>query len=155
MKYVVDHEEIDARAALIVDILTAKGWTISFAESCTAGLAASGTVTVECAIAGLPLVVAYRLNYITFILAIIVIRKLFRNAFTMVDIILNKKSFEEFLQFQVRPAVLADAMERILPGGSRRAEVERDMEELRRMLAPGSENATANAARYLLSTIEH
>ena len=66
---------------------------------------------------------------------------------------LNRKSFEEFLQFQVRPAVLADAVERILPGGARRAEVERDMEELRRMLAPGSENATANAARYLLSTI--
>ena len=123
-------------------------------QVCTAGLAASGTVTVECAIAGLPLVVAYRLNYITFIFAILVIRKLFRNAFTMVDIILNRKTFEEFLQFQVRPAVLADAMERILPGGSRRAEVERDMDELRRLLAPGSENATANAARYLLSTIE-
>lgn len=123
-------------------------------QMCTAGLAASGTVTVECAIAGLPLVVAYRLNYITFIFAILVIRKLFRNAFTMVDIILNRKTFEEFLQFQVRPAVLADAMERILPGGSRRAEVERDMDELRRLLAPGSENATANAARYLLSTIE-
>ena len=123
-------------------------------QVCTAGLAASGTVTVECAIAGLPLVVAYRLNYITFIFAILIIRKLFRNAFTMVDIILNRKAFEEFLQFQVRPAVLAAAMERILPGGSRRAEVERDMEELRRMLAPGSENATANAARYLLSTIE-
>ena len=122
-------------------------------QVCTAGLAASGTVTVECAIAGLPLVVAYRLNYITFILAILIIRKLFRNAFTMVDIILNRKSFEEFLQFQVRPAVLADAMERILPGGSRRAEVERDMAELRQMLEVGSQNATANAARYLLSTI--
>jgi len=122
-------------------------------QVCTAGLAASGTVTVECAIAGLPLVVAYRLNYITFIFAILIIRKLFRNAFTMVDIILNRKAFEEFLQFQVRPAVLAAAMERILPGGSRRAEVERDMAELRRLLAPGSENATANAARHLLSTI--
>ena len=123
-------------------------------QVCTAGLAASGTVTVECAIAGLPLVVAYRLNYITFIFAILIIRKLFRGAFTMVDIILNRKTFEEFLQFQVRPAVLADAMERILPGGSRRAEVERDMAELRRLLASGSENATANAARYLLTTIE-
>ncbi len=136
-----------------VKIEVSQGQTARAMQVCTAGLAASGTVTVECAIAGLPLVVAYRLNYITFIFAILIIRKLFRNAFTMVDIILNRKSFEEFLQFQVRPAVLADAMERILPGGSRRAEVERDMEELRRLLAPGSENATANAARHLLSTI--
>ena len=40
MELVVRNEEIDERAALVVDILTAKGWTISFAESCTAGLAA-------------------------------------------------------------------------------------------------------------------
>lgn len=136
-----------------VRIEVAQGQTPRAMQECIAGLAASGTVTVECAIAGLPLVVAYRLNYITFILAIVIIRKLFRNAFTMVDIILNRKAFEEFLQFQVRPAVLADAMERILPGGSRREEVERDMEELRRMLEVGSQNATANAARHLLSTI--
>ena len=136
-----------------VKIEVSQGQTARAMQECIAGLAASGTVTVECAIADLPLVVAYRLNYITFILAIIVIRKLFRNAFTMVDIILNRKSFEEFLQFQVRPAVLADAMERILPGGSRRAEVEHDMAELRRMLEAGSKNATANAARHLLSTI--
>ena len=136
-----------------VRLEVSQGQTARAMQVCSTGLAASGTVTVECAIAGLPLVVAYRLNYITFIFAILIIRKLFRNAFTMVDIILNRKTFEEFLQFQVRPAVLAGAVERILPGGPRRAEVERDMEELRRLLAPGSENATANAARYLLSTI--
>jgi lipid-A-disaccharide synthase len=136
-----------------VRIEVSQGQTARAMQVCSTGLAASGTVTVECAIAGLPLVVAYRLNYITFILAIVIIRKLFRNAFTMVDIILNRKTFEEFLQFQVRPSVLAAAMERILPGGSRRAEVERDMDELRRMLEVGSQNATANAARYLLSTI--
>lgn len=49
MEYVVNHEETDARAALIVDILTAKGWTISFAESCTAGLAAAHLVDIPSA----------------------------------------------------------------------------------------------------------
>ncbi|MBP5587069.1 MAG: lipid-A-disaccharide synthase [Lentisphaeria bacterium] len=132
-----------------IDVKT--GVTPVAIQECTAGLAASGTVTVECAIAGLPLVVAYRLNSITFLFARLVVRKLFRNAFTMVNIILNRKSFEEFLQYQVRPSDMADAMERILPGGSRRAEVEKDMEELRQMLAPGSTNATAKAASHLLS----
>ena len=147
-KFTLQHPEMKD-----VKLEVSYGQTARAMQECIAGLAASGTVTVECAIADLPLVVAYRLNYITFILAIIVIRKLFRHAFTMVDIILNRKSFEEFLQFQVRPAVLADAMERILPGGSRREEVERDMAELRQMLEVGSQNATANAARHLLSTI--
>ncbi len=49
MEYVINTEEIDARAALIVDILTAKGWTISFAESCTAGLAAAHLVDIPSA----------------------------------------------------------------------------------------------------------
>jgi len=130
------------------------GGTPRAIQICSAGLAASGTVTVECAVAGLPLVVAYRLNSITFLFALLVVRKLFRNAFTMVNIILNRKTFEEFLQHQVRPADMADALERILPGGSRCAEVEHDMEELRRMLAPASQSATASAARRLLATIE-
>ena len=49
MEYVIKSEEIDARAALVVDILTAKGWTISFAESCTAGLAAAHLVDIPSA----------------------------------------------------------------------------------------------------------
>ncbi len=49
MEYVIKHEETDTRAALIVDILTAKGWTISFAESCTAGLAAAHLVDIPSA----------------------------------------------------------------------------------------------------------
>ena len=131
------------------------GGTPRAIQECSVGLAASGTVTVECAIAGLPLVVAYRLNKITFLFALLIVRKLFRNAFTMVNIILNRKTFEEFLQYKVRPRDMADAIERILPGGPRCAEVEHDMEELRRMLAPsGSESTTATAARRLLATIE-
>lgn len=49
MEYVVRPEEIDPRAALLVDILTKKGWTISFAESCTAGLAAAHLVDIPSA----------------------------------------------------------------------------------------------------------
>lgn len=123
-------------------------------QLCIAGLAASGTVTVESAIADLPLVSAYRLNPVTFVLAVILIRKLFRNAFTMVNIILNRKTFEEFLQMQVRPQALANAVDRILPGGSRREEVMRDMAELRRELTCGSESATVNAANALLEVLD-
>ena len=49
MEYVVKNEIIDPRAAFIVDVLAMKGWTISFAESCTAGLAASHLVDVPSA----------------------------------------------------------------------------------------------------------
>lgn len=48
MKYIAD-KEIDERASLVVDLLANKGWTISFAESCTAGLAAAHLVDVPSA----------------------------------------------------------------------------------------------------------
>lgn len=48
MKYIAD-KEVDERASLVVDLLANKGWTISFAESCTAGLAAAHLVDVPSA----------------------------------------------------------------------------------------------------------
>ncbi|MBN2643755.1 MAG: lipid-A-disaccharide synthase [Victivallales bacterium] len=113
------------------------------------GLAASGTVTVECAISGLPLVVCYRLKDFTFWVARKII-KLFRGYFTMVNIIAYKTVYEEFLQWQVCPAELVPAIEKILPGGSRREEVEADMHMVKDMLCCGSDNASVNAARVCL-----
>ena len=140
-------------AAQLPEIPVLSGKTPELLQTSIAGFAASGTVTVECAIAGLPLVVAYRLNPVTFLLARIIIRKLFRNAFTMPNIILNRKLFEEFLQFQVTAEALAEAMERILPGGSRRAEAEAGMEEMTREISGGVTGAGENAARCVLDVI--
>ncbi len=129
------------------------GETSRWMQEACAGLAASGTVTVESAIADLPLAVAYRLNPITFQLARWIIGKLFRGYFTMPNIILDKCVFQEYLQFQVVPDALADAVERILPGGERRNEVMADMQAMREALSCGSENATARAAAAILETI--
>ncbi|WP_294433249.1 lipid-A-disaccharide synthase [uncultured Victivallis sp.] len=109
------------------------------------GLAASGTVTVESAIAGLPLVVGYKLNWVTILLASLVVR-LYRGYFTMVNIIANRTIYEEFLQHHFSPKELVPAVERILPGGERRAEVEAGMEEVRKLLKPKSSSAARQAA---------
>ena len=109
------------------------------------GLAASGTVTVESAIAGLPLVVGYKLNWITILLASLVVR-LYRGFFTMVNIIANRVVFQEFLQHRFCAKNLVPAVEAILPGGSRREEVERGMGEVRSLLSPSSSSAARQAA---------
>jgi lipid-A-disaccharide synthase len=70
------------------------------------GLAASGTVTVESAIAGLPLVVGYRTNWLSIIIAILLQVKLFRGFFTMTNIIANKVVYEEFLQHRFQHSKL-------------------------------------------------
>lgn len=127
------------------------GETARWLQEAGTGLAASGTITVECAIAGLPLVVVYKLNPITFLAARMVIT-LFRGFFTMTNIIADKTVYEEFLQHQVKAVPLADAMERILPGGERRREVENDMRSVAEALSTGSANASRRAAEICLES---
>lgn len=141
-------------ALKLPDFDLSQGQTSRRLQEASTGFAASGTITVECAIAGLPLVVVYKLNPLTFLFARLVIRKLFRGFFTMVNIIADKKVFEEYLQHQLVPEDLAAAVERILPGGSRRAEVESDMASVVEALSGGSEGASARAAKACLEVIE-
>ena len=117
------------------------------------GLAASGTVTVECAIAGLPVVVIYRVNPMTFYLGKMVIRKLFRGFMTMVNIIACKEVYKEYLQ-HLSPSELKDEIIKILPAGSRRQEIEKDMLSVVEMLSAGGGGASRKAADAVLSTIK-
>lgn len=129
--------------------------TRKWQQKASAGIAASGTVTVECAISGLPLVVAYKLNPITFFMARCLIT-LFRGFFTMVNVIADKEVFEEYLQKEVKPEKLASAVERILPGGEKRDKVELEMKKVVEMISGGekkpSRKAAENVADFLDST---
>ena len=109
------------------------------------GIAASGTITVEAAIAGLPLVTGYRLHSFTLLLAAGLVR-LYRGFFVMPNIIAGREIFKEFLQWRFAPKNLVPAREEILPGGERRAEVEAGMAEVRNALSARSGNAARQAA---------
>ena len=102
-------------------------------------------MTVEAAIAGLPLVVGYKLNFFTLLLASVLV-KLYRGFFTMTNIIAGKAVYQEFLQWRFAPRNLVPAVEAILPGGPRRAEVEAGMTEVREALSAKSGNAARQAA---------
>jgi len=129
------------------------GRTSYYLQAAGTGLATSGTVTVECAIAGLPLVVCYKLNLITILVAAVLV-KLYRGYFTMVDIIVNKTVFEEFLQYDAEKKKMLPAIEKILPGGSRRAEVEAGMKEMVELLSPPqSDHATMQAVHACFEVI--
>jgi lipid-A-disaccharide synthase len=124
--------------------------TSRFLQEASTGLAASGTITVESAIAGLPLVVVYRLNPITYWIGRMLVKIPF---FTMVNLIARKRIFEEFLQGDVNAVTLSAAIERILPGGSRREEVEKDMKFVVNSLSPGSEDASRKAAEAVMQKV--
>ena len=122
------------------------GKTSYWQQRAGTGLAASGTVTVECAIAGLPLVVAYKLSLITILIAGLVVN-LYRGFFTMVNVISDKEVFEEFIQYDANPANLSNALEKILPHGKRRKEVEEDMKKMVESLSDEKITALDHAAQ--------
>ncbi len=132
------------------DIPIVCGETSLMLFKAAAGIAASGTVTVEAAIAGLPLVVIYKMNHISYLLGRIFVKIPF---FTMVNIINGRESFREFLQGDVKPAKLADALLEILPGGARRSEVEEDMDGLKRKLSVENNSGCVRAAKIIIETI--
>lgn len=128
------------------------GNNLKLLQECGTGLSKSGTVTVEAAIVGIPLVVYYKLNPITFVIAKMIIT-LFRNSFVMPNIIANKVIYEEFQQHTGTPKALAEAIERILPGGERREYVVSELKNLIDMLTYGKQQASDNAAEAVKRTL--
>ncbi len=129
------------------------GNNLKLLQECGTGLSKSGTVTVEATIVGIPLVVYYKLNPITYIIAKMIIT-LFRNSFVMPNIIANKTIYEEFQQNNGTPKALAEAIERILPGGERREYVISELDNLTdNMLTYGKHQASDNAAEAVQRTL--
>lgn len=133
-------------------IVIRTGETHLWLQRATAGLAASGTVTMESALLGLPLVVVYRLNPITYWLGRLLVKLPF---FTIVNLVAGRRVFEEFLQGDVTARVLGPALEAILPGGARRADVEAGIQEaLARLGAEGdASQRAADAVLRLLKSL--
>lgn len=149
-------EKFRAQHPDLPEIPIETGKTAYYQQAAGTGLAASGTVTVESAIAGLPLAVVYKVSWLSLLIAAMLV-KLFRNSFVMPNIIADKKVYEEFLQHQVKPEKLVPAMEKILPGGAERSRVIEDMQLVRTLLGDDKlqrKSASEKAANAVWNTVE-
>ncbi|MHA1113538.1 MAG: lipid-A-disaccharide synthase [Alphaproteobacteria bacterium] len=79
--------------------------------ACRAALAASGTVTLELAHAGLPMVVAYRVSPFTTLVALIMVRT---RMMSLVNILLGRMAVPEMVLRHCRPAPLAREVNMLL-----------------------------------------
>lgn len=96
-------------------------------------LAKPGTVTVECALLGRPMVVMGRANPLT---AWLVRRAIRVPSLTMPNLIAEEAIVPEFLQGDAVPSRLAEALESLLCGPARDTQLKR-LAEVRRALGPG------------------
>ncbi|WP_029063432.1 lipid-A-disaccharide synthase [Labrenzia sp. DG1229] len=121
-----------------------------------AGLAASGTVSLELALSGVPMVVAYKVDW--FFRRLKELNRVFKLAkvdnFVLPNIILGKKAIPQFLDEEVVPAILAGHLKELLQNGRERnlqlAELSR-LDDL--MHLPDGHSQSDTAAEIVIRTM--
>lgn len=121
--------------------------SLSVLRAADAGLCKSGTTTLEAAIADCPLIVAYRTGRISFALA----RRLVKvSNIGLVNVVAGREVAREFIQDDVVPSRMADALMPLLSDTRQRRDVVAGLAEVRGKLgSPGAANRVAAMASGL------
>jgi lipid-A-disaccharide synthase len=115
-----------------------------------ASLAASGTVTLELALAGVPMVGAYKVSLVEEQLKYLIKVP----SILLPNLILGERAIPEKLQRECSPATLAAAMADIVRDGPARSSQLEALSRLDRLMAlPDAGAPSAHAARAVLATI--
>ena len=96
-------------SGLSLDIVS--GQSLTLLKRCTMAIVASGTATLECAMAGLPMLVIYKTSWFTYLLGRLVVKLPY---LSMVNVLAGEKVVPEFLQGAATPRQLATAALQIL-----------------------------------------
>ena len=123
----------------------------AFMRRCRMLIAASGTVTLESAIAGVPAIVTYKVSPLSFAVGKLLVKVPY---ISLPNLILGREVFPELLQKQCDAVPLADAALRWLlprPGNDPLDAIREDMQEIRRLL--GEPGAADRAARVILKDL--
>jgi lipid-A-disaccharide synthase len=148
------HAEVTARAAhwpAAPRLLINEDDKLAAYRTARAALVASGTATLEVALAGVPLVGAYKVSR----LEEPVKHFISVSSILLPNLILEEPAIPEFLQRDCAPGPLALAMAGLLTDGPERKAQLRELARLdAKMRLPGDERPSHAAAREALATIE-
>jgi lipid-A-disaccharide synthase len=104
----------------------------------------SGTSTLEAAVAGCPLAIGYRTNRVTYAIASRVVTVPWIG---LVNVVAGRLVAPEFVQAQLVPARVADALEPLLHDSADRRRMLDDLADVRsRLGAPGAADRVAEMA---------
>ncbi len=136
--------------AVVVDTI---GEKFDAMAASSAAMAASGTVSLELALAGVPHTVAYRLNPIT--IAVIKIMHGVRQQFVnLVNILLEREAIPELIQARCRSEFVAAETLALLDDEAARSAQLAAMREALDMLRPPNGNPSETAAGVVLSYLD-
>jgi lipid-A-disaccharide synthase len=111
-------------------------------------ISSSGTATLENALLGVPMVVVYKMSWLTYAVARALIRV---SHISMVNILAGRGLVPELIQHQATPQSVAAAAQALLQDPARCGALRRDLLQLRRGL--GEPGASRRAAQEILSSL--
>lgn len=136
-------------APILVEDVAAKHDAFAAAD---AGLIKSGTSSLEMAVAGVPHLIAYRVNPVTAWL----IRRMARVRFaSLVNLLIDRGVVAEFLQEDVQPDALAAELHRLLTDPAAAADQRAAFRAALAQLAPPGRRPSEAAAAAVLAAIDH
>jgi lipid-A-disaccharide synthase len=112
-------------------------------------IVASGTVTLEAGLLGVPMVIIYRLSWFSASLGRLLMRVKYLG---LINLVLGREVVPEFLQGQATPARIAQAVGQLLKDPEKRSVMSRDLLSVRSRL--GEEGASRRAARHIVQFLD-
>ena len=138
----------DTRDQLSIHVL--EGDTYNSLSHSEIAVVASGTATVEAALAGTPMVIIYRASELNWRL----IRPLIRlDTFGMVNLIAGRRVVPELIQHDATGEKIAREVSAILSDPSRLSQMRQDLEQVRESLGSEGGSGAERAARAVMEAI--
>jgi lipid-A-disaccharide synthase len=119
-------------------------------DAADAALAASGTVTTELALSGTPMVVGYKVGWLTYVLALPLMNVRY---ITLINVLLDREAVPEYLQAGCSAGPLAGAVTTLLTDKGVSLHERADLEEATKMLGKGGEAPSLRAARAIVDFV--
>ncbi|MDF1615030.1 lipid-A-disaccharide synthase [Desulfurivibrio dismutans] len=116
--------------------------------ACDAAMAASGTVTLELAILGVPTVAAYRVSAFTYLIGRLLVDVPY---VTLVNLVAQREVIPELIQAQAEPLMISREITELLNNQNRRQTMLCDLVEVRKKLGGGG--ASQKTAALALSLL--
>jgi lipid-A-disaccharide synthase len=124
------------------------GQTYDLLHASTAAVVTSGTATLETGLIGTPQVVCYRMNFLTALIAWIVVKV---DNISLVNLVLGRRSVAELIQYRFTRKSLGRELRLILNDPKTRQRIIDDYQEMRVKL--GEKGASAKAAQLIVSKL--
>ena len=143
---------IDRALLHAADVVFLDGRAPELLAAADLAIVASGTATLEAALAQTPLVVVYRTSWLTWLVGRLLVRVRF---VSLVNLLVGRALVPELLQTECTPERIAAAAAPLLAHGPERAAQLEGLRELRALIAPkGAPHAARQAAKEVLQLLD-